>query len=94
MRMITVLVWLFVSEPTRAPSRATDAPTIAWPIGLVMLIMGLVISTQAAFYFWPVQLPFFLGERFELGGSAAGLLALPHHLFFWGIFSHPLSANR
>lgn len=70
---VLVLVWIFVSEPERAPLRAKDAPKIAWPVGLVMLIMGLVISTQAAFYFWPVQLPFFLAERFELGGSAAGL---------------------
>lgn len=70
---VLVLVWLFVFEPERPPPPAKDAPKIAWPIGLVMLIMGLVISTQAAFYFWPVQLPFFLAERFALGGSAAGL---------------------
>lgn len=70
---VLILVWIFVSEPERAPPRAKDAPKVAWPIGLVILIMGLVISTQAAFYFWPVQLPFFLAERFELGGSAAGL---------------------
>lgn len=71
--IVLVLVWVYVPEPQRAPPRAKDAPKIAWPVGLVMLIMGLVISTQAAFYFWPVQLPFFLVERFELGGSAAGL---------------------
>lgn len=70
---VLVLVWLFVPEPQRATPPAKDAPKIAWPVGLVILIMGLVLSTQAAFYFWPVQLPFFLAERFELGGSAAGL---------------------
>lgn len=70
---VLVLVWFFVPEPQREPPRAKDAPRIAWPVGLVLLIMGLVLCTQAAFYFWPVQLPFFLAQRFELGGSAAGL---------------------
>ena len=70
---VLVLVWFFVPEPARPPRRQKGDPKIAWPVGLVLLIMTLVLISQMAFYLWPVQLPFFLAQRFELGGAAAGL---------------------
>lgn len=71
--LVFVLVWRFVPEPARPSSFGTDAPDAKWPVGMVSLIVLLVFISQVAFYFWPVQLPFYLAERFDAGAAAAGL---------------------
>lgn len=70
---VLALVWFFVSEPARPRPRQPGEAKAAWPMASVLMIMGFVLIAQIAFYLWPVQLPFFLGERFELSGPAVGL---------------------
>jgi MFS family permease len=71
--LVLALVWTFVQEPKRAAPRATGEPDVPWPLATVVMIMAFVLIAQIAFYLWPVQLPFFLGERFDLSGAAVGL---------------------
>ncbi|MEM6383027.1 MAG: MFS transporter [Pseudomonadota bacterium] len=70
---VFVLILLFVDETRDRASRQPDAPKDRWPVGTVLMIMGFVLIAQIAFYLWPVQLPFFLGERFDVSGPAVGL---------------------
>jgi MFS family permease len=69
---VLALVWFFVSEPARPRPRAPGEAKAEWPVPAVLMIMAFVLIAQIAFYLWPVQLPFFLGERFELSGAAVG----------------------
>lgn len=61
-----------VQEPDRKQTHEGDK-TAAWPIPTVVMIVAFVLIAQIAFYLWPVQLPFYIEERFGLGGSSAGL---------------------
>ncbi|MEO0385235.1 MAG: MFS transporter [Pseudomonadota bacterium] len=70
---VFALVWWFVPEPSRVSSSKGDTQDAKWPVGMVTLIMLLVFISQAAFYLWPAQLPFYLAQRFDAGGAAAGL---------------------
>lgn len=71
--VVLVMVWFAVPEPARPPRRQKGDPSVPWPVWTVLMVMGFVMIGQIAFYLWPVQLPFFLTERFDASGPAVGL---------------------
>jgi MFS family permease len=70
---VLAMVWFAVPEPARPPRRQKGEASVPWPLPTVLMIMGFVLIAQIAFYLWPVQLPFFLTERFSASGPAVGL---------------------
>ncbi len=61
------------------PQNLADQPLVPKPIStkapvrLLGIIYGIMVLTQIVFYFVPVQLPFYLKELLQAGGSQSGL---------------------
>jgi MFS family permease len=70
---VLMLVVFFVEETSRPKQREAGDAAVPWPLATVLMIMAFVLVAQMAFYLWPVQLPFFLAERFGLSGVPVGL---------------------